>query len=158
MEKRIKAIRVNIDKITQLSQNLDKSREVSLAITALQLSKMWLGKVLKELGAANPYPESRNPYNENIEPTSDVAKSLNDCFGDKWGDYNYEKFTHIQKVKWLRQEIEKVEYNIKFFRLALTPDRLHTVSSLEGYHESKTYCIEAGMWLGIELGRINNSK
>ena len=35
---------------------------------------MWLGMELKELGEANPYPESKNPDNTNVEKTADGLK------------------------------------------------------------------------------------
>lgn len=59
-----KTIRRDIDPILQqLKDSPRKSRERSLAITKLQEAIMWLGMDLKELGAPNPYPNSRNPDN-----------------------------------------------------------------------------------------------
>lgn len=49
-------------------------RERSLAITKLQESIMWLGMELKELGAANPYPNSYDPSNTIVDPTADGLK------------------------------------------------------------------------------------
>ena len=98
---KIKELRVKLDGLTQLTKSLDpldtnnqpvhRTREISLTITSLELSKMFLGKVLKELGNANPYPESKNPLNEKIEPAADKFVS----------DANFENFyemTHIQMV------------------------------------------------------------
>lgn len=47
------------------------SRERSLAIVKIQEAIMWLGMDLKDLGTANPYPESYNPKSQVIEPTAD---------------------------------------------------------------------------------------
>lgn len=35
---------------------------------------MWLGMNLKRLGEFDPYPESRNPDSQRIEPTADGLK------------------------------------------------------------------------------------
>ena len=51
-----------------------KSRERSLVITKLQEAIMWLGMDLKDLGAANPYPNSYKPENTIVEPTADGLK------------------------------------------------------------------------------------
>lgn len=69
-----KTLRKNLD--TQL-QNLKKcpmSRERSLAITKLQESIMWLGMDLKRLNEPNPYPQSYNAENTEIEETADNLK------------------------------------------------------------------------------------
>jgi len=50
------------------------SRERSIAITKLQEAIMWLGMDLKALNEPNPYPESCNPENTQIEPTADDLK------------------------------------------------------------------------------------
>lgn len=72
--KNTKQLRKDIDEVLQRVKNLDKSRETSLAITKLQEATMWLGMNLKRLGEANPYPESKNPDSQRIEPTADGLK------------------------------------------------------------------------------------
>lgn len=69
-----KHCRVELDKILQQIKNLDSSRETSLAITKVQESIMWLGMNLKRLGGINPYPDSYNTENTNVEPTADNLK------------------------------------------------------------------------------------
>lgn len=69
-----KQLRKDIDEILQRVKGLDKSRETSLVITKLQEATMWLGMNLKRLGEADPYPESRNPDSQRIEPTADGLK------------------------------------------------------------------------------------
>jgi hypothetical protein len=137
MIQEIKLLRVQLDELTKLTQQLDKSREVSLAITKLQESKMWLGKVLKEIGASNPYPDSKNPANEKIEPTADTAGVIQ---GFDMG------YSHIQRVKYLR---EKLEYLESKYRI-LAPDNYNKI--LE-YYLSESYkdLLMGGMWLGMEL-------
>lgn len=72
--KNTKQLRKDIDEILQRVKGLNHSRETSLAITKLQEATMWLGMNLKRLGELDPYPESRNPENNVIHPTSDGLK------------------------------------------------------------------------------------
>ena len=59
-----KQFRVELDAVLQRIKNSSrKSRERSLVITKLQEAIMWLGMDLKELGEANPYPNSYKPEN-----------------------------------------------------------------------------------------------
>jgi hypothetical protein len=69
-----KQLRQNIDIQIQMVKDLPPSRERSIAITKLQEAVMWLGMDLKRLGAVNPYPESKNPENQIVEPTADNLK------------------------------------------------------------------------------------
>lgn len=60
MEVKIKELRTTLDGLTQLTQELGFYTEpIMSSIKSLKLSKMWLGKVLGELGTTNPYPESK---------------------------------------------------------------------------------------------------
>ena len=72
--KNTKQLRKDIDEVLQRVKSLDQSRETSLAITKLQEATMWLGMNLKRLGETNPYPESKNPDSQRIEPTADGLK------------------------------------------------------------------------------------
>lgn len=154
MEQQIKQLRVKLDGIVQLVKQLEKSRETSLTVTSLELSKMWLGKVLKKLGTENPYPESKNPNSDKIEPTADVAHNqLEEILSTGEGN-SYRELSYIQKVKFLRVEIEKIEEEL--IRLSESGHLINkAVSSI---HNSNTHCIEAGMWLGMELGRIRDTQ
>ena len=67
----IKQLRKDGDELIQRVKQLEPCREVSLVITKLQEATMWLGMNLKRLGEANPYPESKNPDSQRIEPTAD---------------------------------------------------------------------------------------
>ena len=70
----VKQLRKDIDEVLQRVKGLYQSREIGLAITKLQEAIMWLGMNLKRLGEQDPYPESRNPDNQRIEPTADGLK------------------------------------------------------------------------------------
>lgn len=69
-----KQCRVELDNALQNVKKLQPSREVSLSITNLQQSIMWLGMHLKEIGTTNPYPESYNPSSTKVEPVADNLK------------------------------------------------------------------------------------
>lgn len=70
----VKALRRDLDGQLQRIKSLPQSRETSLAITKMQECIMWLGMCLKAIGEADPYPESRNPESQIIEPTADGLK------------------------------------------------------------------------------------
>ncbi len=134
---------------------IDGKEYINKAVDSLNLSKMWLGKVLKELGTVNPYPKSKDPNSNKIEPTADQGILYGMITEVQWKEFN-----HIQKVKWLRAEIEKVEREIKKLELDLkikfTVESVNYKDSWINQHtiNSRDYCIEAGMHLGMELGRI----
>ena len=69
-----KELRVAIDAQIQKVKQLPSSRERSITITKLQEAVMWLGMDLKRLNEPNPYPNSKDPSNTKIEPTSDNLK------------------------------------------------------------------------------------
>lgn len=50
------------------------SRHASLSVTHTEDAIMRLGMVLKELGTANPYPDSYKPGNTIVNPTADGLK------------------------------------------------------------------------------------
>lgn len=71
-----KFIRRDLDGILQSLKSLAPSRERNIAITKLQESIMWLGQDLARLGAANPYPESKNPESSVVKPAADKAPDI----------------------------------------------------------------------------------
>jgi hypothetical protein len=148
MEKRTKAIRVEIDALATLTGTLDSSREIGLAKTSFENSKMMLGKVLQTIGTPNPYPNSKDPKSPVIEPTADVA-----------GDLPYiDDFDHVGKVKAIRQFADqvctKLENEIITFNMTRpSPSKWKTTLFLQ---ESWMECQKGMMWLGMELSRVHN--
>lgn len=69
-----KQLRKDIDEVLQRVKGLEFRYETANAITKLQEGVMWLGMYLKYLGELDPYPESRNPDSQRIEPTADGLK------------------------------------------------------------------------------------
>lgn len=145
---KIRGIRVELDAIAQvISKDLGKSRELSLAYTAIQLSKMWLGITLKSLGNGNPYPESKNPISLVIEKTADTSEKENylpDMISNENGEHI--PMNIIQKVKWVREKLEKIEEDdlkeIRFESQTKSADR------------ATEYLIECSMWLGQQLSNL----
>ncbi len=70
----VKRLRVGLDVQLQELKKIPGSREVSLSVTNLQQSIMWLGMDLKRLNETNPYPDSYKPENAKIAPTADGLK------------------------------------------------------------------------------------
>jgi hypothetical protein len=68
-----KQLRVDIDALVQRLKAAPKSAERTLTFRALQTAKHWLGEDLAVLGAANPYPNSKDVTNTTVDPTADVA-------------------------------------------------------------------------------------
>ena len=181
MKKQIKELRVKIDGLSQLVKNLktkktqvdialktkqetiddflnrveseklgveiiEQSEQIKKCYDSLLLAKAWLGKVLGELGENTPYANDGNRKTvEDIEPTADVQvwTYFNDGFKDK---------SHIEKVDWLRQEIQAIidlETNDTLILFDL-------VSRSYFIWAFKHLC-EARFWLGFELERIRES-
>lgn len=69
-----KQLRKDLDEKIQQVKDLPASRERSLAITKLQEAVMWLGMDLKRLNEADPYPNSKDPSTDKIDPTADNLK------------------------------------------------------------------------------------
>ncbi len=163
----IKSFRLRIDQFINSTSFLITSREVSLAHTNLQRSKMWLGKALGELKQPTPYPNSENPKNAVIEPQAEHTDS---DLSEHWktmvetsfesdkdlkkayinGNFNP---VHIARVKDFRGEIETTAKGIKDF----TRETNYVTSDYNGYLYQSRYALEeAKMWLGMELDRIRN--
>jgi len=150
---KLKLIRVKIFAlITILRTDSVLERELALAITSLQRSRMFLGKVIEELFPGNdPYPESINPESDVIEPRADAEQ------------YTYPPIdplmTRIGRIKLLRKYIEELVEDIKNHNL-VAPNFTDLVSDNElagvFYTTSLISLAEAKMWLGEELGNIRD--
>lgn len=76
----IKQRRVELDAVLQAmkkrqdSKPLHGGRQLAIAITDLESTIMRLGMVLKDVGAANPYPNSYDVTNAIVDPTADGLK------------------------------------------------------------------------------------
>ena len=169
MKESIKNLRINIDGLAQLTKelkpigvssnlkedftdflifgesttrvNFHNSKEINKAYDSLILAKAWLGKVLQELGESTPYANDGNRKEvKDIEPAADKGHII-----------VFEDFNHIEKVDWLREEIEKC--------IDLLPWEMLQRSNIEiQVNNCYTHLSEARFWLGFELGRIRDIK
>jgi len=146
----IKKIRIELDKHFSTLGKMIPSREISIAITATQNAKMWLGQVLKYIGTDNPYPDSKDAANTKISPTADVFK------GDS--TVSLEEMEHIQQVKLMRRRLSDSYGDLETLKkhkgISLGGESVDMV--VLSIDKSWEYVVEANMWLGMELGRINN--
>lgn len=158
MQERIKEIRVNIDGLYQLTKELKplqmqggylamvNSKQIEDAAHSLIYAKAWLGKVLGELGTENPYKSGYKTVSD-IEPTADVADNLQSSPVIIFAEMN-----HIEKVDWLRTEIEKVVNSIK--NLGRTTEMSFTKEFNIARTNAYNHLCEARFALGFELERI----
>jgi hypothetical protein len=128
-------------------------REVEKATDSLYLAKAWLGKLLGELGTATPYVnDGKRKEVKDIEPTQDVHKGIPHLL--EKGNWNTE-YNHIEKVDWLRTEIEKIIVDLtKWYTHTPTPTREFAIARTNSY----THLCEARFQLGFELERLKNNK
>lgn len=166
MKEKIKELRLEIDHLVQLTKelkpiNINKelsgfgnyinSEEIKDCIKDLYYAKAWLGKILGELGENSPYKNDGNRKEvSDIETSSDTYKSNGEvktiCDEQDWQLLNY-----IEKVDWLRQEIEKVNSNFQNFVL----DDINSPSkSIVLCGNVYTHLSEARFALGFEMQRI----
>lgn len=150
--------RLKIDSFANSAKALTTYREVSLVITNLELSKMWLGQVLKNLGNPNPYPESKNPASPTIEPQAEHTDSI--IFGADLTD-------QTARVKFLRSEIDKTVESFSVLNDNPIDEELKIYNPEEAKKNSmgslcmvQSYCylVNAQMWLGMELNRIRSNQ
>lgn len=192
MQEQIKELRVKIDGLYQLTNNLkpckeynlsqieysdvrgnkhvkfedriispiiSNSKEIEDAAHSLIYAKAWLGKLLGELGEQTPYANDGKRNNvDDIEPAADTHHQINQThvLGKEKGLIPEEyllSFNHIQKVDWLRQEIEKIVIEVKQIGNAPNPPMLNREISIARTN-AYTRLTEARFALGFELYRI----
>lgn len=139
----------NIEDIKPLEQH-----QVSKCYDSLILAKAWLGKVLGELGEGTPYAnDGKRKSVADIEPTADKATEISDfpLAPDDWEEGEVTK-SYIEKVDWLRQEIEKIQKESHNIQDCGTP-----ISGLLAWNFVYQHLCEARFWLGFELQRIKES-
>lgn len=142
---KVKAIRVNLDALIQVTNNLGNwNDEVKETIRSLKLGKMWLGKTLGQLGEETPYKKGNDASTEFIDPKADTAEIFGDLFEDV--DMN----NHIQLAKKLRDEIEKEIGGLGgMFNFNNTSNDMGMFAN-----EARINLSEARMWLGEFLSAI----
>jgi len=168
MIEKIKELRVKIDGLSQLVKELNpikvpiisgykNSDEINKAYDSLILAKAWLGKVLGELGTSTPYAnDGKRKDVKDIEPTADTVNvdykdgTSISSMSHISNVMDFESKTHIEKVDWLRQEIDKIIKNM----LATKMRYIWNVNNGDLLGLVYKYLCEARFWLGFELQRI----
>lgn len=134
-----------------IKKTLPNSRETSLSLTALQESIMFLGLVLKDIDAPNPYPESHDKTSQKIEPRADVSEQ----------EFNFDATDDIGMIKEMRQFVDEQIVNMKNMYLSAfdtpcPPENqpffaTHLITAITNAERAK-------MWLGMLLGSIREQK
>lgn len=171
MIKEIKDLRVQIDGLSQLVKELHKSnnpnknagwimyttKEVEKCYDSLILAKAWLGKVLGDLGEPTPYQNDGNRKTvEDIEPIADKSPNFDNLVAADGlpvsisGFNQWNKKSHIEKVDWLREEIQSLINNL----VILLQEELKVKFFYDTCYQ---YLEEARFWLGFELQRIKEN-
>jgi hypothetical protein len=141
----LRHLRVEMDRVLKALRNeVEPTRAISLSITSLELSRMWLGKALKIFGEPYPYPESMDPKSAKIEPSADVSD---------------DGMESIIPAELHGQGIKSQVAILKHLRSILTGHTNQTfqiVNTIAGFEASFAYqhVVEANMWLGVRLGEL----
>lgn len=173
MKEQITNLRVQIDGIAQLTKGLKplpmsggylemvNSKEIEKTYDSLIVAKAWLGKLLGELGQETPYAnDGKRKSVEDIEPTADKHTLL----GNTNSDFNlqfvnsdgttpsisWDNKSHIEKVDWLRQEIQHITHLVEQTIFTSGQSREFAIARTNTYN----HLCEARFWLGFELQRI----
>lgn len=146
---KLKKLRIEIDYVLKMLMQMITHHQATRekALNNLKLAKMWLGKVLGELGSQNPYPHSMNPKSSVIEAEADVYK----------GPLDIEYFNIPAGIKETRRLIEKLLPEYK--SMVKEDPEFHPLSSVGMFlKESELRLTESKLWLGIELGEIRDQE
>lgn len=139
------------------------SIEINKAFDSLMLAKAWLGKLLGELGEETPYKNDGNrKTKDDIEPTADVSLKGEELFRKEFHlPYWEQEYSHIEKVDWLRQEIQKLnDIFLKIDWLDWYDPKLTSMLDLLLPMRSLVfqYLSEARFQLGFELQRVKENR
>lgn len=174
MVNEIRHLRIKIDGLAQLAESLKplidqvyfemnnevktskkNSQEIKDTVKSLYMSRCWLGKSLKVLDVPNPYKnDGKRKEVSDIEPTADEDKGPNNMVGYNHlvFVYQWKKKNHIEKVDWLRQEIDKLDELL--MTMNYNGEFKITDFFFLCYNNARTYLNEARFFLGFELQRL----
>lgn len=178
MVETLKELRLDIDAVAQLAENLfpiqgRKShqdanwriyhpKETEQTVDSLRMAKAWAGKALGSIGDPSPYKnDGKRREVKDIEPTDAAVTSkpqdiVNEVtYRQDTHRIDWSQMNHIQKVDWLRQEIQRLITNSES-RFNQTPPscRHEAVARTQIF----VYLIEARFHLGFELQRIREGQ
>ena len=121
---------LELDAITAEKEALKK-----LAMRSFQQARQWTGRMLGELGIANPYSNGSDPTTSLIDPTtvrSDPSRP--DTMG----------MTPVQQIKAARAHVKELSAKLELLMKQVTPDSNFT----QFLYQTQNHLLQAGMWLG----------
>lgn len=144
---KIKDLRLRMSRLIKYLNNRQaKPRYVALAFTSLELSRMWLGKVLGKLDTPYPYPESTNPESKVIKKATDT-----DAVSDLEVPEEY-KNDPVAELKLLRGVVtvytEEIKDIFSHYNHDIYPEATFAYEKI----------METNMWLGMALGELREEK
>lgn len=143
----IKKIRANTNALYELIESLHTSYEIERAVLCLKEARMELGRVLHELGSLTPYRHSKNPSNDILIDTSEMQGSP---------AIDNSEISHVRLIKGYRRRVDQLEVDLKEI-LKNCPEQ-ENIWIEEHLKEAIKLLIRAGMWLGVELGRVKEER
>lgn len=149
--KNIHQIRIDIDVLIKMADELPRSRETSLGFTKLQEARMHVGNTIDALGAFTPYQNSMDASNDKIDPYFQ-PEGLTPMAVP--GDWNQSSL--IANVKIIRREVDAMISRAKGILIAQATELENTVAAISFKGEAVIRLAEAKNWYGMELGRIRS--
>lgn len=149
-----KQLRKDMIIVVNTINNLQGSRELSLAKTKSQEAMMWTGTLLKYI-SNSPTPYANNGKRKTIADIEPMFDNTSETF--KFGD------NQVQVVDGLREFLDnKASHIIAFsfdFWTEMTENGVDEASFLisDCLDSMRKYLTEARMWLGMELGRLRDA-
>ena len=148
MNDRLKEIRAALDARAIDIAALGKSRELALALTTCQQSRMLLGICLQQRGEVTPYPKADDPKSPEIAPPADAAPT----------DYAPQlPEGDVATVKEVRRRIGETIAALGDLRRHIWA---RDYGSIEEVVYDRAYCelVLARNWLGLQLAELAKPK
>lgn len=157
----LKELRLSIDGLFQLTDGIVKSSKsndniyldkVNECSEKLLMAKAWTGKLMGYLGVPTPYSNdgSRKEVKD-IEPT-DAVNNIGFAVGDDFD--NWSSKNHIEKIDFLRENIEKEVDKITKFQVPQGSSREANIARTQVF----CYLTESKLMLGFELERVRGGR
>lgn len=136
----IKKVRISLDNDLKNIKELPSNRPLSMAYTALESGRMWLGKLCGAIGAAYPYEKTKEAVNpKEIQNPVDIKKDFEMYHGNE-----------IQVINKLREVLNKQSD----FILEITDGLKLGYKGEQALNNSYKGLQESIMGLGLRLGEI----
>lgn len=140
--------RLHISEVIFLMQNVNRTREVSLAITNAEEAFMFLGKCKGALGEPSPYPKEKDKASATIADTVTGVVTL--------------EGTEIEVINTIREMLQAIIsdsfYNRLFDYFTGVKRFISAQNVVHGYAMTSFMRLTASkMWLGMELNNIMQS-